>query len=665
MLRWTSLIFCVVVLISSSILTARAQIDRGGSVRVREVDGRVHETLIYKRSYALLIGNSKYSNWNDLPGVSQDMTEVKDALKRNGFDVISFNDEDKPVIDQPALNLTRDSFSRQITRFIDEYGQDEENRLLIYYAGHGYTALLPDGRRMGYLVMRDAPSMPAVSEPLDRSLTTSQLSLFTRASINMDQIEAFAKSITSRHVLFVFDSCFAGTVLFRGGESSVASYITAEDLRPVRAFLTAGNEHEVVLDDGSFRQAFIRGIDGAADAADADHQKDGYVLGSELYAYIRKEVGRSTKNRQTPAFGKIATHQLARGDFIFIVRDAGRLAVAPAPTPAPTPIVLNARDAESVWWNTIQYSEAPDDFDKFLAAYPKGAYSQVAKFKREKLRRSAEISTYRNPKQGMTLSRPIAANIEMEFVGIPAGEFLMGAPPDEKNRVFRRNTQRNVQIKNGFWMGKYEVTEKQWKAVMKDKRSSENCNECPVNNLTWLEVKQFLQKLNERNDGFEYRLPSEAEWEYAARANTNTRFHWGDDSTQTLACSYANIRDNKAAVESSYLRELGDLFDCDDGHAGVAPVGKYYRNAFGLYDMIGNAEEWCEDVYSYDTNDSPNDGSPNVSKGDLNRRVQRGGSYFSGTGKYDVLSSASRSGGSVEISLYGAGFRVVVVPKGQ
>jgi formylglycine-generating enzyme required for sulfatase activity len=654
------LICCLTTLLQPPTCLTQSQTDRGGDVRVRERDGGTRTVELYKHSYALLIGNSDYTTWRDLPGVRNDMNDVKAALKRQGFSVVKFDGKGDPVFDEPALNLTRGEFMRQVELFIDQYGQDTFNRLLIYYAGHGYTALLSDYRKMGYLVMRDAPQMPPVEDALEHPLSSERLTSFRRASVNMDEIETFAKNITSYHALFVFDSCFAGTVLFRDGEVGVPAYIGPEVIQPVRQFLTAGNELQRVPDDSNFRKAFVRGIEGAADTTDGDNPRDGYVLASELYAYIKKEV--SKYSNLTPVLGKIPKQELARGDFIFI---PGIRAIAQAvpPPSSPLPSLPNMKTGESVFWERIQKSTDPSDFEQFLAAYPNGIYAATAKFMQKKLRSTAEMSRYKNPKQGMTMRRQVTSGVDMEFIGIPAGEFLMGLP-DEKDRRYNEAPQRKVTIKEGFWMGKYEVTERQWKAVMKSSPSFlEACADCPVNSAKWLEVQQFIQKLNERNDGFEYRLPSEAEWEYAARADTKTRFYWGDDSTYSLICFYANVYDEKFG-EGSELTLIGDRANCNDGYAEIAPVGKFQANSFGLYDMIGNAREWCQDIYSRDYKNLPQDGTANLSEGDSSRRVVRGGSYISGAGRHSELGSAKRSFDSIEPSL-GAGFRLVAVARIQ
>jgi uncharacterized caspase-like protein len=463
--RFCSFISFLVLVLQPFNVHAQEKSSRGGEVRVRYANGQTQNVSLYKSSYALLIGNSDYTNWTDLPGIRQDMNEVRSVLKKHGFNIVSFDSKGETILDQPLLNLTRQEFNYQMEKFINVFGQDENNRLLIYYAGHGYTTLLRDERKMGYLVMREAPSMPPVKDVLDHPLSTEQLAVFRPTSVNMDEIEASAKSIAARHVLFIFDSCFAGTILFRDAGIKTPPYIDAEVLRPVREFLTAGNELQEVPDDSNFRKAFVRGLEGAADATDGDNPKDGYILASELYAYIRKEVARYSY-KQTPIFGKILQPELARGDFVFIA-DSG--AIVP-PRPRDVSVAQSeTKGGEVEFWESVKDSTNANEFDKFLAAYPNGVYAATAKFKRDKIRAAAEFARYKDPKQGMSLTRTIANGVTMEFAGIPAGEFMMGPPPETRLRSIKRGEQRKVAIKNGFWMGKYEVTEKQWRSLMATK----------------------------------------------------------------------------------------------------------------------------------------------------------------------------------------------------
>lgn len=184
--------------------------------------------------------------------------------------------------------------------------------------------------------------------------------------------------------------------------------------------------------------------------------------------------------------------------------------------------------------------------------------------------------------------------------------------------------QHEVIIKNGFWMGKYEVTQDQWQEVMHENPSVlKQCGlNCPVNNVTWENIQLFLIELNKKNDGSEYSLPSEAEWEYAARAGTTTAFAFGD----SINPAQVNFDPRKLSIPNK------------DYVGKAKAVGNYFPNAFGLYDMHGNVWEWCQDIYS-SYKSTPTDGSAYTKK-TSNRRVARGGAWD----QYDVyVRSATRN----------------------
>jgi curved DNA-binding protein CbpA len=119
----------------------------------------------------------------------------------------------------------------------------------------------------------------------------------------------------------------------------------------------------------------------------------------------------------------------------------------------------------------------------------------------------------------------------MDFVSIPAGEFDMGSPSNEKDRDSDEGPVHRVKISNSFYMGKYEVTQKQWRDVMGTSPSNFKGDNLPVESVSWNDVQDFIKKLNEKEGGNKYRLPTEAEWEYAARAGTTTRYSFGDDES--------------------------------------------------------------------------------------------------------------------------------------
>ena len=185
--------------------------------------------------------------------------------------------------------------------------------------------------------------------------------------------------------------------------------------------------------------------------------------------------------------------------------------------------------------------------------------------------------------------------IKLEMVLIPAGKFVMGSPESEESR-FDDETQHEVTLTKPFYMGKYEVTQEQWEAVMGNNPSKNKGAKLPVTDVSWNDCREFIKKLNQKTNGG-YRLPTEAEWEYACRAGTSTAYSFGDSCTE----SDANI----------------------DG-LSTKVVGSYKPNAFGLYDMHGNVWEWCEDMHNDYSKGDVTD--PNGSAGGW-RQVMRGGSF--------------------------------------
>lgn len=316
----------------------------GVRVKVRDEKGNPQkdETLIYENSYALLIGNSKYQDraWTDLPDVDEDIKAVKEVLeKQHGFKV------------EVAQNLNREAVLRMIDQFISKYGQRFNNRLLIYYSGHGYTALLPDERKMGYLVLPDAPAMPDEDEALKTPPKDEQFENFLPSAITMDDIESYARRITAKHVLFVFDSCFSGTVLYKDLSPPVPAWITTEELKPVRAYLTAGNETQRVPAFSKFRRNFVAGLMG-----EADKDGDGYILSSELGRWVSIEVEKDTGRKQTPVFGK-SDPPFRRGDMVFI---------SPKGISSLTNS-LSVKNGEQAYWQFIEKSMKITDFENYLA----------------------------------------------------------------------------------------------------------------------------------------------------------------------------------------------------------------------------------------------------------------------------------------------------------
>ena len=185
----------------------------------------------------------------------------------------------------------------------------------------------------------------------------------------------------------------------------------------------------------------------------------------------------------------------------------------------------------------------------------------------------------------------------MEFVYVPSGGFMMGSNTGGTDE----RPARRVTIRRGFYIGRYEITQAQWQVVMGTNPSNFKGEDLPVEQVSWMDAQMFVKKLNERNDPFTYRLPTEAEWEYACHAGMGSE---GMGALDVIAWYF-----NNSAGKTH-------------------PVGLKQPNAWGLYDTLGNVWEWVEDVYHESYRGAPVDGSAWLAGGDPKYRVMRGGSWI-------------------------------------
>ena len=248
--------------------------------------------------------------------------------------------------------------------------------------------------------------------------------------------------------------------------------------------------------------------------------------------------------------------------------------------------------------------------------------------------------------------RAIVQELEADMIKIPAGSFRMGdiqggGDPDEKP-VHRVSV-------DAFWLGKTEVTFDQWDACVAAGGCSHKPDDegwgrggRPVIRVSWEDItEQFIPWLN-KTTGKRYRLPSEAEWEYAARAGSETKYFFGNNSDDM--CKYGNGADLEAKKQQSSWT----VVNCNDGHYRTAPVASFVANAFGLYDMHGNLWEWTQDCWNKNYEGAPIDGSAWLSGG-CSQRVLRGGSW---NDYPDFLRSAYRGRNYADNRYGDSGFRL-------
>ncbi|MBI4784164.1 MAG: SUMF1/EgtB/PvdO family nonheme iron enzyme [Oscillatoriophycideae cyanobacterium NC_groundwater_1537_Pr4_S-0.65um_50_18] len=253
-------------------------------------------------------------------------------------------------------------------------------------------------------------------------------------------------------------------------------------------------------------------------------------------------------------------------------------------------------------------------------------------------------------KQAQFFKEDLDSGVVLDMVMIPDGTFQMGSPETELARSERESPQHPVTVQS-FLMGKFQVTQAQWKAVaalpkvkldLKSNPSDFKGSDRPVENISWNEAVEFCDRLSKKT-GRQYRLPSEAEWEYACRAGTETPFHFGDTITVDIA-SFDSSRSYGEAPVSAASEE-------------TTPVGSFeVANAFGLYDMHGNVREWCADHWHENYQGAPDTSKAWLSESTNQPRIQRGGSWRSSP---RFCRSAARNSDDVDIRCDCNGFRVV------
>ncbi len=232
-------------------------------------------------------------------------------------------------------------------------------------------------------------------------------------------------------------------------------------------------------------------------------------------------------------------------------------------------------------------------------------------------------------KQSQYFSEDLGDGITLEMVAIPGGTFLMGTEDEEIERLvkkfnwdgFRSERPQHRVTVSSFYMGRYPITQSQWKAIaatakididLETNPSKFKGDELPVERVNWYQATEFCARLSKLT-GREYRLPSEAEWEYACRAGTTTPFYFGE----TITGKFANYR-----ASETYAEEAKGEY-----RQQTTPVGQFPPNAFGLYDMHGNVWEWCADTWHDNYDGAPTDGSVWIKNGNDNRSPLRGGSW--------------------------------------
>ena len=503
------------------------------------VDGK--STILYKQSHALLIGVSAYSmGLPPLPGVNGDIDRVKASLESNGFDVTKVMNPDAAGL-QKAFNT-----------FISQYGQGADNRLLIYFAGHGYTEKMPYGEDIGYICPVDAPN--PLKDPVN----------FQAKAMPMGQIEIYAKQIKSKHALFLFDACFSGSIF--STSRAIPEIISYKTTQPVRQFITSGSAEETVPDKSIFQSQLIRALNGEADV-----NKDGFLTGTELGDFLQSTVVNYSYGSQHPQYGKIRNPNLDKGDFVFVIngQSQGKR--------------ISSSDAAVFSQGTANEHDAETEISN-LAVKGKTNFPIMALVKGGTFLMGSD--------EGETDEKPV------HFVRI--GDFNLGkyeiTVAQFQQFIISTNYQTDAEKGTGSntWDGKKweKRSDIDWRCDEEGNTRPKSEYNHPVIHVSWSDAMEYCKWLS-KETGMQYRLPTEAEWEYAAgNGSKHTKYDWGNDNPHEKFGG--NVADESLKRK---IPEYKIFNGFDDYYVYTAPIGCYNPNEFGLYDMTGNVSEWCGDIY--------------------------------------------------------------------
>jgi formylglycine-generating enzyme required for sulfatase activity len=585
--------FLAVFLIILPLAELSAQ-DRGLSVVAAENLG---PSAVIGRQYALFIAIDAYRSWPALKKPVADAKEIRDILQQNYY----INE----VIELYNQQATRANITKTFMDLQSKLGVHDS--LFIYYAGHGH---LDEGSGTGFWI------------PVDGGLDIySQENWLPNA-----QIRGYISRFKTIHVFMVSDSCFSGDILntTRSFPPQIdnAYYRRAYGLTS-RQVLTSGSS-ETVPDQSEFSAAIKNTL-----RKNTAPLLDPFAI----YNDVRLSV-RST----TPLYGTLNQAQHQDGaTFLFFRRQTAQ-PIPPPPSQPSTPSQPVATGGSV----TVESEIAGEIFidgqatGRRIKAGGTETISNVSTGSTEVWVKDSSGAMIKAPtvmvRQGQTVTAVIERPIPPNFVRIQGGTFTMGSPAGEPERFDYEGPQHQVTV-SSFYMGKYEVTQREYQEIMGTNPSNFKGDNLPVEQVSWYEAIEYCNRRSQKEgltpayiisgtgDGRTvtwnrnangYRLPTEAEWEYACRAGTTTPFNTGNNITTSQANYNGDYPYNNNAGGTN--REK------------TTPVGSFAANPWGLHDMHGNVWEWCWDWFEDYGSGSQSD-PVGASSGSY--RVVRGGGWLS------------------------------------
>jgi formylglycine-generating enzyme required for sulfatase activity len=613
-------------------------------------------------NWAICIGINEYDNLKPLQYAQADAEQMRDFCQDEaGFETVYFFAKDAPPIETergPGLKsaptygaLMNFLYRRFQTPFLS-LGDD----LWFFFAGHGRRHQGQD-----YLMLSD-------SNPLDVEKTAIPLQYITQRLRNSG----------ASNIILMLDAC-------RNEDDRGGVGIGYESQKGVVSFYACSPEessYEIeALQQGAFTYSLLKGLRGNCTTV------------KQLDEYLREQVPwlnqQHHQPRQTPY---TSIEPLTKQNLILLSQRATPEDAAVLKLDAlKAEVSQDYAVAEHLWAQVLVV--LPGDLDAIAAIKRIAQTETVSSLQISDVEPSKPIAAQeveQTAKPAPAISKPIVPTFELETVTvnshgslldrrkelaeypredldngivlevvlIPSGTFSMGSPIGKGHDS--EKPQHSVKIQP-FLMGKYPVTQAQWKAVAafpqveheleSDPAYFKGSNR-PVESISWDDAVEFCKRLSQKT-GRDYRLPSEAEWEYACRAGTTTLYHFGDTITgEQVNCDFrTTVVINPGFLGFGRIEEKRGPY-----RANTTEVGRFPANAFGLYDMHGNVWEWCSDHWHENYKGAPDNGSAWTEGGDASLRVLRGGSWNHDSG---YCRPTFRNWGPHDFKNYNLGFRVV------
>lgn len=608
---------------------------------------------------ALVIGNDGYQHVSKLQKAGNDATAMARELRAAGFEVLLHRD-----LNFRGMVKAVETFANSIT------GGDQ---VVVFFAGHGVqikaaSYLLPVDIEANSEseVEKTAYGLLDLTEKLSEAKAAFALVIVDACRDN--PLRTKSRAIGGARGLSAIEPPKGQMVVYSAGRGQQAlERMSASDTNPnsvfTREFIARMKRPGVRIED------LVREVQDAVE-----------------------KLALTVSHEQRPAL-----YNEARGNFYFFGPTAAQMARQQGvASPA-----MTASQREDTFWDDAKAAGNKEAFEAYVGSYPIGRYASLARANIARLT-STSLALASVPLASAPATAPAAATLSTtsqasnwiagtvfkdcddcpEMLVIPAGRFVMGSVPNEVEReklpvYFGKYSEPQHEVRVvSFSVGKQEVSRGQYRAFAQATgRIGEGCyvfigakfeydlskdwrnagyaqdDQHPATCVSWSDARAYVVWLSQKT-GKSYRLLTESEWEYAARAGTTTTRFWGDDAN--TSCAYANSTDLAAKRHIPGSGDWLGVANCDDRYAYTAPVGSYQANGFGLYDMLGNVHEWTEDCWNTSYSGAPVDGGA-WTAGDCSIRVMRGGAWISSP---QLLRTAFRDGSPVERRYNHLGFRV-------